>query len=151
MGAVPNADCGVVLTGAPGRIREAFEILAQKKIRKLVISGVYKETRLHQIFPHLPFYNEIAEDDVILEKKSESTYGNAIQSLALVNALKCRNILLITSQLHMFRAHRIFRDVYPPTIEIIDVAVSNRRDFNVFDYSLEILKSAFYWGLGLVA
>lgn len=146
-----TADCGVVLTGSAGRIREAFEILGQKKIKKLVIAGVYKDTTLTQIFPHLPFYTEISADDVVLEKKSESTYGNAIQSLALVNALNCRDILLITSQLHMFRAHRIFADVYPKNIPITKVTVSNRKDFQVFDYLLETVKSSFYWVIGLVA
>ncbi len=145
-----TADCGVVLTGSAGRIREAFEVLEQKKIKKLIIAGVYKETSLHQIFPHLPFYTEISEDDVVLEKKSESTYGNAVQSLALVKALKCRNILLITSQLHMFRSQRIFNQVYPNSIEIFKMTVSNRKDFTVFDKLLETVKSSFYWSLGLV-
>ena len=144
------ADCGVVLTGSAGRIREAFEILEQKKIKKLIIAGVFKETNLNQIFPHLPFYTHVSEDDVILEKKSESTYGNAIQSLALVKALKCRNILLITSQWHMFRSQRIFRQVYPSSVGIVKMTVSNKKDFNVFDKLLETIKSSFYWSIGLV-
>ena len=143
-----NADCGVVLTGSSGRIREAFEILAQKKIQKLIISGVYKEAQLTEIFPHLPFYPEITETDIILEKKSENTYGNAVQSLALVKALKCQDILLITSQLHMFRAHRIFYQIYPQSIPIKKMAVANRKDFSRFDYLLETVKSSFYALIG---
>jgi hypothetical protein len=46
-----QADCGVVLTGSSGRIREAFEILAQKRIKKLIVSGVFKEAQLNEIFP----------------------------------------------------------------------------------------------------
>ena len=38
---LPKSDCGVVLTGSPGRIREAFEVLALKKINKL-INKLYK-------------------------------------------------------------------------------------------------------------
>lgn len=144
-------DCGVVLTGSSGRIREAFEALAQKKIKKLVIAGVYKEAQLNQIFPHLPFYTDVSEDDVILDKKSESTYGNAVQSLALVKALKCRNILLITSQIHMFRAHRIFQEVYPRDIRIAKMTVANKKDFGFLDGLLETVKSSFYWVLGLVS
>lgn len=144
-------DCGVVLTGSAGRIREAFEALAQKRISKLIIAGVYKEAQLGQIFPHLPFYTDISEDDVILDKKSESTYGNAVQSLALVKALKCRNVLLITSQIHMFRAHRIFQEVYPIEIRISKMTVANKKDFGFLDGSLETVKSSFYWVLGLVS
>ncbi len=144
-------DCGVVLTGSAGRIREAFEALAQKRINKLIIAGVYKEAQLSQIFPHLPFYTEVSEDDVILDKKSESTYGNAVQSLALVKALKCRNILLITSQIHMFRAHRIFQEVYPIEIRIAKMTVANKKDFGFLDRLLETVKSSFYWALGLVS
>lgn len=143
-----SADCGVVLTGGPGRIREAFEALAQKRILKLIISGVYKETQLTEIFPHLVFYPEISENDVVLEKKSENTYGNAVQSLALVQALKCRDILLITSQLHMFRAHRIFYQIYPHTIPIKKMAVSNRKDFSLFDDLFETAKASFYGLMG---
>ncbi|MFZ3229543.1 MAG: YdcF family protein [Pseudobdellovibrio sp.] len=145
-----RADCGVVLTGSAGRIREAFEVLAQKKIRKLIVSGVYKETQLIDIFPHLTFYPDISENDIYLEKKSESTYGNAVQSLALVEALKCRDILLITSQLHMYRANRIFAKAYPARIKIKKMSVPNKKDFSYFDYFLETFKSTLYWALGVV-
>lgn len=144
-----QADCGVVLTGSPGRIREAFELLGQKKIRKLIVSGVYKETQLNEIFPHLAFYPEIAEQDIYLEKKSETTYGNAVQSLALVKALQCHDILLITSQLHMYRAYRIFSHIYPPSITINKLTVANKRDFSFFEYFLETMKVTLYWALGL--
>lgn len=144
-----QADCGVVLTGSPGRIRESFELLGQKKIRKLIVSGVYKETQLNEIFPHLAFYPEISEQDIFLEKKSETTYGNAVQSLALVKALQCHDILLITSQLHMYRAYRIFSHIYPTSITINKLTVANKRDFSFFEYFLETLKVTLYWALGL--
>ncbi|MBC7465181.1 MAG: YdcF family protein [Bdellovibrio sp.] len=145
-----QADCGVVLTGSPGRVREAFEILAQKKIKKLIVSGVFKEALMNEIFPHLSFYPEISDQDIYLEKKSATTYGNAIQSLALVEALKCRDIVLITSQIHMYRANRIFNHIFPTTIKITKLAVPNRKDFSFFDYLLETSKVTLYWALGLV-
>lgn len=143
-------DCGVVLTGAPGRIRESFEILAQKKIRKLIVSGVYKETQLHEIFPHLPFYPEVHPEDIILEKVSGSTYGNAVQSLALVKTLGCRDILLITSRLHMYRSHKLFARLFPESIKIVSYPVSsNAKDYSYLDIFVETIKSMFYSALGL--
>ncbi len=144
-------DCGVVLTGGPGRIREAFEIMGQKKIKKLIISGVYKEAQLSEIFPPLPFYPEINVADVILEKRSESTFGNAVQSLAVVQTLQCKNILLITSQLHMHRAYKIFKTIYPANFPIKKFYVSHlRKDPSEMDLVIETIKSVFYIVFGRV-
>lgn len=148
---LPIHDCGVVLTGGPGRIRESIEILVQKKIKKLIISGVYKEAQLAEIFPALPFYPEIDSNDIILEKHSESTYGNAAQSLALVQTLQCKNVLLITSQLHMHRAYQVFRSLYPESIQIKKYYVfTARKDPKEMDLLIETIKSVFYTVFGRV-
>lgn len=142
---LPHYDCGVVLTGSAGRIREGFEVLALKKVDKLVVSGVYKDTKLHQIFPLLPYYPEIKSDDIILEKISGSTYGNAVQSLQVVETLKCRNILLITSHLHMYRAYRTFREHFPNEVQISPyVTVSHTQDSSAVDILTEAFKSLCY-------
>src|SRR5580658_8318424 len=99
-----KADCAVVLTGGPGRVREGFDLLAQGQVRKLIISGVHPKATLREIFPQWPFYGNLREEDVVLERRSATTYGNAQQSLPLVEALHCRNLVLITSHLHMHRA-----------------------------------------------
>lgn len=139
------ADCGVVLTGAPGRIREAFEVFAQKKFKKLVVSGVYKDTRLHEIFPHLPFYPEINPDDIILEKISGSTYANAVQSLLVAETLKCRSILLMTSEIHMYRAFNTFKAVFPDNIKIDTYHITSAgRESRLFDIYFETFKTIFY-------
>jgi uncharacterized SAM-binding protein YcdF (DUF218 family) len=148
---LPIADCGIVLTGAPGRVREAFEYLGQKKIQKLIVSGVYKDSKLHEIFPYMSFYPEVRTEDIILEKKSETTFGNAQQSLALVQNLKCKDVVLITSQIHMSRAYRIFKATYPVSIEIKKLSLPNSKtERSLMDFFTEIVKSLFYYGLGLV-
>lgn len=146
-----EADCAVVLTGAPGRIREGFELLQQKRIKKLIVSGVFKEATYTEVFPYWPFYNEINPDDVILEKRSQTTFGNAHQSVVLVESLKCQDVILVTSQLHMARAYSIFRDVFPNTIEIKKLTLANSRsEQSFFNFSLELVKSLFYTVFGLV-
>jgi len=113
-----RADCAIVLTGSPGRVREGFDLLAQGRVRKLIISGVYPQAQLRDIFPQWPYYGPISEDDVILEKRSLTTYGNAQQSLPLVEALRCYDVMLVTSRLHMYRSYRIFRAVFPSEMNI---------------------------------
>ena len=148
---LPVAQCGVVLTGAPGRVREAFEYLAQKKIQKLIVSGVYKESKLHEIFPYLSFYPEVNSENIFLEKKSETTFGNAQQSLVWVQNLKCKDIVLMTSQIHMSRAYRIFKSTFPDSYQIKKLSLPNSKtERGVLDLVTEVVKSVFYYGLGLV-
>lgn len=150
-GPLPEADCGVVLTGAAGRVREGFEYLARKKIKKLIVSGVYSEAKLNEVFPYLPFYPEVDPNNIILEKRSETTYGNAQQSIALVEALHCRDIVLMTSQIHMSRAYRIFSAVYPDFIEIKKLSLPNARsERGWWGLFVELVKSYLYIALGRV-
>ncbi len=140
-----KVDCGVVLTGSAGRIREGFDLLEQKQIKKLIISGVHSQTTLKDLLPLWPYYPAVQEDTVFLEKRSETTYGNAVQSLPLVQALQCRDIVLITSELHMYRSYQVFRPVYPDSIVIYKHGVlSPHGQFSFVDELIEVTKSLFY-------
>lgn len=140
-----RADCAVVLTGGPGRVREGLDLLAQNRVKKLIISGVYPHSELREIFPQWPYYGPISEEDVILEKRSNTTYGNAQQSLPLVDALRCRDIVLVTSNLHMYRSYKIFRSVFPADYPIYPRAtIAGRYKPRFWDLYVEALKSVFY-------
>ncbi len=140
-----SADCGVVLTGGPGRIREGFALLENSSIKKLIISGVHSQSQLRDIFPLMPFYTHVNEADVLLEKKSQTTFGNAQQSLALIEALQCRDIVLITSKLHMHRSEKTFKATVPESIDIrLHPVVSGSLDASFWEISIEVVKSLFY-------
>ncbi len=141
-----SADCAVVLTGGANRIREGIDLLAQRAIQKLIISGVHPKAGLRDIFPLLPFYGSVNEQDIVLEKRSTTTYGNAQQTLPLVEALRCRDLVLITSHVHMYRAFNTFRGNFPVQIPILPRAVIAGRSEGGFDEILfEAFKSLFYW------
>lgn len=140
-----RADCAVVLTGGPGRVREGFDLLAQGQVHKLIISGVHPHATLREIFPQWPYYGSLRAEDVVLERRSGTTYGNAQQSLPLVEAMRCRSLVLVTSHLHMRRAYKTFRSVYPPEILILTRGVSSGAiPPRATDYAVEVLKSLFY-------
>jgi uncharacterized SAM-binding protein YcdF (DUF218 family) len=147
-----QGDCAIVLTGGAGRVREGFDLLSQKTIKKLIVSGVKASSSLTEIFPLWVFYPELKEEDIFLERRSETTYGNAQQSLPLVEALNCREVLLITSHLHMYRAYKTFRSVFPLQIELIKVGLPTARRFSLgfWETAIEALKSLFYgyWAYG---
>lgn len=139
------ADCAVVLTGGAGRVRAGFDLLSNQNIKKLIISGVNPNSRLREIMPVWSFYGSLSEDDVVLEKRSETTYGNAQQSLPIVEALRCRDILLVTSRQHMHRSYKTFRGAYPENIDIVKHAVvAGRYDISMAEGAIEALKSLFY-------
>jgi uncharacterized SAM-binding protein YcdF (DUF218 family) len=140
-----RADCGVVLTGGPGRVREGFDLLAQGQIHKLIISGVHPRASLREIFPQWPYYGNLREEDVVLERRSTTTYGNAVQSLPLVEAVRCRSLVLITSHLHMRRAFKTFRRVFPAEILILTRSISSGSvPPRSMDLMQESFKSMFY-------
>ncbi|PIS09855.1 MAG: YdcF family protein [Bdellovibrio sp. CG10_big_fil_rev_8_21_14_0_10_47_8] len=140
-----SADCAVVLTGGANRVREGIDLLARKQVNKLIISGVFTNAQLREIFPLWPFYGDLAESDIVLERRSSTTYGNAQQSLPIVEALNCRDMILVTSTLHMPRAYLMFKAIYPSHLLVYQHAVSPGRGETGFtEASTEVLKSMFY-------
>lgn len=140
-----QGDCAVVLTGGPNRVRKGFDLLAQGQVKKLIVSGVNPRSSMREIFPQLPFYGTINENDVVLEKRSGTTYGNVQQTLALAEALKCRDLVVVTSRIHMYRALRTFKAIFPPNFPFVEYAVvGSTNDMDWDEVGLEIIKSVFY-------
>lgn len=140
-----NADCAVVLTGGGGRVREGFDLLANQNIKKLVISGVFANAQLREIMPLWPFYGHLNENDIVLDRRSGTTYGNAQQSAPILEALKCRDVLLVTSRTHMHRAYKTFRAALSENIYIQKHPVVNGHfDPSFAEIGFEALKSLFY-------
>ena len=140
-----SADCAVVVTGGPNRIREGVDLLARHVVQKLIISGVNPQASFREIFPLWAFYGDLRDQDVILERRSRTTFGNAQQTFPLVEALRCRDLLLITSRTHMHRTLATFRAEFPPGFPIIPravVAVSVEPSWA--EVGNEALKSLFY-------
>lgn len=140
-----QADCAVVLTGGLNRVREGIDLLSRRSVQKLIISGVNPLADFKSIFPLWPYYGILADEDVILERRSLTTFGNAIQTLPLVEALRCREIVLVTGRAHMRRALKTFQAEFPPGFSIIPRAVpSGSLEQSRGEVALEAAKSLFY-------
>jgi uncharacterized SAM-binding protein YcdF (DUF218 family) len=139
------SDCAVVLTGGSGRVKEGMDLLARKAVRKLIISGVNPQAEWRDIFPNWPFYQDVQESDIVLERRSRTTFGNAQQSLAVAEALGCRDLIVITSQTHLTRAIKTFRAEFDGRMHVEGRAVrGGSDDSSWFEVSLEATKSIFY-------
>lgn len=140
-----QAECAIVLTGEKSRLGEGFDLLYRNQVRKLIISGVNPTSHLEEIFPNIVFYGKIEPENIILEKNSKTTYGNAQQTLPIVETLKCHDIILVTSRLHMYRSLKTFKATYPADIPIYPRGTVGRRYVIPYDQvAIETLKSLFY-------
>lgn len=140
-----KADCGIVLTGGPGRVREGLALLQRGQVGTLIVSGVYPHTNLYDlVLPWDRIWN-FSEDKIVLEKNSRTTFGNAAQTLPLVEALRCRDVLLITSTIHMYRSFQTFSALYPEELQIIKYGIpSSQAESSMIGFATEVLKSIFY-------
>ncbi len=140
-----SADCAVVLTGGPGRVKEGLDLLVRRQIKKLIIAGVHPQVGLRNLYPQLALYPQINVNDIVLERRSETTYGNAQQSLPIVEALQCRKALLVTSYIHIRRAYRTFLSTYSDDIQVVPYSVAGS-DIppRFWDLFIEVTKSGFY-------
>ncbi|MEK7773293.1 MAG: YdcF family protein [Deltaproteobacteria bacterium] len=119
---VQKADAIVVLTGGKGRVEEGLNLLRRGTAGILIISGVNEDADVDSIY--LKKLNEDEKLKIILEKRSKSTYENAIEVGRLLNAYNIRSLVLLTSLYHMKRAEYIFTRVLPPAVRIEAYGVS---------------------------
>ena len=106
----------VVLTGDQIRIPRGFELLQERGSPVLIISGTYKGTTLTDVMNQQPHPSVPASEiwnRIVLEGKSSSTLENSIESARLLEARGVERVILVTSDYHMYRALKIFRQRLP--------------------------------------
>lgn len=140
-----EADCAVVLTGGAGRVKEGLDLLVRKQVQRVIVAGVNPKVTMRDLYPQLALYPDVNPEDIVLERYSETTYGNAQQALAIVEALHCRDILLVTSYLHMRRSYQTFLATFPEDIKIIPYGIAGS-DYppRRWDVLVEATKTLFY-------
>jgi uncharacterized SAM-binding protein YcdF (DUF218 family) len=99
-----NADGIVVLTGGSSRVNDAFELLASKRGKRLLITGVYPATNRGEISRVLPEYERLFTCCVDLDRTAVNTLGNAIGTRRWVRAQGFNSLIVVTSAYHMPRA-----------------------------------------------
>lgn len=118
-----KADAIVVLTGGRGRAEEGLALLRKGASDLLILSGVHEDADLDSIF-----LGRVAEEErgsIILDKKSGSTYENALEVRRILTEKELDSMMLLTSVYHMKRAYYIFRRVTPNEISIIPYGIAS--------------------------
>jgi len=99
-----QADGIVVLTGAAARIPDAIELLAAERGKRLLISGVYRNTRSTEIARLTPLYAKYFACCIDLDRSALNTFGNALQTRRWAREHNFNSLIIVTSNWHMPRA-----------------------------------------------
>jgi uncharacterized SAM-binding protein YcdF (DUF218 family) len=99
-----KADGIVVLTGGSSRISDAVELLASKRGRRLLISGVHPTTGQQEITRLMPEYKKIFDCCVDLDRSALNTVGNATETRRWAKERGFTSLIVVTSNYHIPRA-----------------------------------------------
>lgn len=121
----------VVLTGGPGRIERGLQMLEQKKAKRLLISGVNRSVRRHELALAQGASFETFECCVDLGRQAVDTRSNAQETANWVKRRGYKSIRLVTTDWHMRRARYELRRVIGPKIRIVGDAVRSKPGFTI--------------------
>lgn len=99
-----NADGIVVLTGAAQRMNDAIELLAMKRGRRLLVSGVNPITTTDELKKQIPDFARLSECCIDLGHEAQNTLGNAVETARWAKKHGFKTLLVVTSAWHMPRA-----------------------------------------------
>lgn len=99
-----KADGIVVLTGAASRIPDAVELLAADRGKRLLITGVHRDTSAREIARLMPLYSKFFSCCVDLDRSALNTFGNAIDAKRWARQHNFNSLIVVTSNWHMPRA-----------------------------------------------
>ena len=99
-----DADGIVVLTGRASRISDAVELLASRRGKRLLITGVYPTTTANAIARLVPENQHWVNCCVDLDHSAVNTSGNAVQTRIWAKKNDIKSLIVVTSNYHMPRA-----------------------------------------------
>src|SRR6185437_259332 len=91
-----KADGIVVLTGAAARIPDAIELLAAERGKRLLISGVHRDTRAREIARLTPLYSRYFSCCIDLDRSALNTFGNALEAKRWAREHQLPDVTLIS-------------------------------------------------------
>ncbi len=99
-----GADGIVVLTGGASRVADGVELLAAGRGKRLLISGVNRDTRAGEIARLVPKYEELFKCCIDLDRSAINTLGNAVETRRWVHQQGFGSVIVVTSNYHLPRS-----------------------------------------------
>lgn len=116
-------DAVVVMTGGRGRVERGLDILAHKQAKRLLISGVDRRVKPHEIAAQFKAPPALIDCCVDLGHESVDTRSNAEEAAGWIARHRYKSIRLVTSDWHMVRARHDLEAMTGDGLKIVSDAV----------------------------
>ena len=143
----PATDAAVVLTGAPGRIEHAVDVLRARKSARLLVDGVDPAVTKADLARRIPGSSKLLKCCVDLGSESVDTRSNAEEAQRWLSGRNYRSLRLITSDWHMRRALYEFHRALGKRYRIVPDAVRTEPTFLTLfgEYNKLLLRRVGAW------
>lgn len=145
--ALPVTDGIVVLTGGAGRVARGVDLIARKRGKRLLISGVSAEVRPLELARTLKVPPAIFDCCIDLGFEALDTRGNAAEVADWARANRFTSIRLVTSAYHLPRARLELEAQIDDDVRIIGDPVGGRpqplqlaREYSKYLWRLAVLR-----------
>jgi uncharacterized SAM-binding protein YcdF (DUF218 family) len=142
-----STDAAIVLTGGPGRIEHAIEVLREHRARRVLVAGADPSVRKADIASRIEGSDKLLKCCVDLGSESVDTRSNAEEAGRWLAKRHFTSVRLITSDWHMRRARYEFRKVLGDKYRLeTDAVRTEPRFLTLFgEYNKYVLRRLAVW------
>lgn len=143
----PPTDAAVVLTGGPGRIEHAIDVLKAHKAQRLLVDGVDPAVTKPDLAHRIPGSARWFACCVDLGSESVDTRSNAEEAGRWLAGHNYSSLRLITSDWHMRRGLYEFHRALPHKYNVVPDAVTTEPSFITLfgEYNKYLLRRIAAW------
>ena len=143
----PAADAAIVLTGGPGRIEHAIDVVKSRKAQRLLIAGADPAVTKKDLARRIPGSARWLSCCVDLGSESVDTRSNAEEAGRWLARHNYKSLRLITSDWHMRRAQYEFGRVLKDKYAIVPDGVRTEPSFITLfgEYNKYLLRRVAVW------
>jgi uncharacterized SAM-binding protein YcdF (DUF218 family) len=140
-------DAAIVLTGGPGRIEHAVDVVKQHEAKRLLVAGVDPSVTKPDLARRIPASGPWLACCIDLGSESVDTRSNAEEAGRWLARHKYKSIRLITSDWHMRRARYEFQKVLGSKYQVTTDAVRTEPSFLTLfgEYNKYVLRRLAVW------
>ncbi len=137
-----KTDAIVVLTGGPGRIARGVHLLGEGAAKRMLISGVDRAVRPHELASQADVPDRLFECCVTLGREAIDTRSNGVETARWLDRMGYDTVRLITTDWHMRRATFELKQALPRDIVVFEDAVPSEPGFGTLftEYNKYVLR-----------